>query len=210
MIHIKKGKIPKALIEYKIAKNSLYQDFPEKDSLRQSLLKEQHNLCAYCMGKIFENTMKIEHFKCQSTYPELQLDYNNMLGCCTGNEGKPHNQQTCDTFKGNLELLFSPANITDFQKMGLYYTDDGSIYSTNQAFNEQLNTVLNLNSNTLKNNRKDILDAVKYKLDSKPNLRSKEELEKFIRNYKDSPSPYYGIAIYYLEKKLAKRKSPHP
>lgn len=200
MLLIKKGNTPKELVEYKNSGNTSYESFQGKDAIRDSLISEQNRLCAYCMGKINTENMKIEHFKSQSKYPKLQLEYSNMLGCCDGGQGKPKKQQTCDTFKGDLELLLNPADEADFKKMHIYYTDDGSIFSENEEFNKQLNSVLNLNTNLLKNNRKDMIESAKLALSLKRGTRTKSEISNLIQKYKSQHKPYYGVAVYYLEK----------
>ena len=41
-----------------------------KDQLKESLLKEQGYLCAYCMSRISEDTMKVEHWHPQRSDTE--------------------------------------------------------------------------------------------------------------------------------------------
>ena len=108
---------------------NFYDENFAKNSIREFLPTEQNYLCAYCMGKISKTEMKIEHFKCQSSYPQFQLDYENMLGCCLGNKGKPLKQQTCDIFKENKELLLNSSVKNEFDKMQIIYLDDGTISS---------------------------------------------------------------------------------
>jgi phospho-2-dehydro-3-deoxyheptonate aldolase len=90
-----KNREPKFLIEYKnkfskeeLKNFDLYNDFPyktkencEKDekNLRKILLDEQGYICCYCMSRINCENSKIEHFKPQSKYKELQLDYKNLF-----------------------------------------------------------------------------------------------------------------------------------
>ena len=204
MVHIIKQSAPKTLIQYKNSGNTAYNDFPEKDDIRKNLVQEQNELCAYCMSKISAESakMKIEHFKCQSCFPELQLEYSNMLGCCLGQSGKPHKQQTCDTYKGDSSLSLNPSNEIDFKKMQIVYTDDGTIKSLNETFDKELNDVLNLNTNVLKANRKTMIESEKMALSSKTGTRSKVEIQKLIQKFEAAHKPYYGAAIYYLEKKL--------
>lgn len=51
-----------------------------KDVLRQSILKEQHHLCAYCMKRINDSPLHttIEHWYPLSKDKNSALDYNNM------------------------------------------------------------------------------------------------------------------------------------
>lgn len=204
MVQIIKKSAPKSLVEYKNAGNTSYDAFPNKRDIRISLVQEQNELCAYCMGKITADykNMKIEHFKCQTANPELQLEYTNMLGCCKGNEGFPKKMQTCDTHKGDFYLSLNPSNPADFNKMQIIYSDDGTIKSLNSQFDKELNKVLNLNTNQLKNNRKDMIESAQLALSIKKGTRTKAEIQKLIDNYKRQHKPFYGAAVYYLEKKL--------
>lgn len=54
MIFIQKSREPQKLLEYRLKKNSRFDDMDAdvKDALRMSLLQEQGYLCAYCMGRI--------------------------------------------------------------------------------------------------------------------------------------------------------------
>ena len=93
---IVKGQEPRSLVHYRAQSNSTYRDYSKKDELRIALVREQKGLCCYCTSRIRpeENKMKIEHWKCQSNYPELQLDYSNLLGSCCG---KTDLCEHCDT-----------------------------------------------------------------------------------------------------------------
>ena len=202
---ISKGKSFEAVIENLKTQNKdvdFYDSISNKEPIRTSLLNEQKNLCAYCMASISKNDMKIEHFKSQSVYPHYQLDYSNMLGCCKGNEGKPNKLQTCDTHKGNMDLSLNPSVKADFEKMKLIYFEDGTISSLDDSFRAELDSVLNLNAAFLKAKRKEMIDSAKQQLNYKNNSRSKAFIEKLIQKYKTQHKPYYGAAVYYLEKKL--------
>ena len=202
MLYIKKDSTPNELTEYKNNGNNSYESFPQKHAIRVSLLNEQTQLCAYCMQRISVEKMKIEHFKSQTSNPELQLEYSNMLGCCLGQEGKPYKQQTCDTHKGDMPLSLNPSVKSDFDKMRIMYSDDGAIISLDEKFDNEINTVLNLNTNLLKNNRRVMIEAAKQALNFKSGIRTKSEIEKLIDKFKSQHKPFYGAAVYYLEKKL--------
>ena len=98
-----------SLITHRQAPHSDYDNYPDKDSLRAMLVNEQRGLCCYCMGRIRSDSMKVEHWKCQSRFPGDQLDYRNLLGACQGGEGQPRSRQHCDTRKGDSDLRWNPA-----------------------------------------------------------------------------------------------------
>ncbi|TAD96752.1 MAG: TIGR02646 family protein, partial [Bacteroidetes bacterium] len=88
MIHIQIGKEPLELFAHRTNKTDTpdrapnYDNFRDMKELRDSLLRDQKYICAYCMRRISEDDMKIEHFRSQSTHPDLDLDYRNMLAVC--------------------------------------------------------------------------------------------------------------------------------
>ena len=88
MIYIKKSPPPKGFAAYCRQPGARYSDLSHKakKSLKQGLLRDQGYLCAYCMGHIDAGEMKVEHIDSQAIHPELELDYDNLLGCCYGGE----------------------------------------------------------------------------------------------------------------------------
>ena len=57
----------------------------KKILIKDSLLQEQHGLCAYCMKSIQE-VARIEHWKPLSSNTEDTLEYVNMFAVCDGGE----------------------------------------------------------------------------------------------------------------------------
>lgn len=52
MRNIRKGSEPASLTRHRCNTNSDYDNYPEKDELRESLVKEQRGICCYCMQRI--------------------------------------------------------------------------------------------------------------------------------------------------------------
>lgn len=185
-----------------------------KPAIQKSLCEEQGFICAYCMKRIYPKSdrMRVEHFEEQENHKEKTLDYSNMLGVCTGlTSGLYH----CDNFRGkmgygnNAPLKYNPSSIEDFSKQEISYKSDGTIISSDKEFNEQLSTVLNLNNEILKENRKAIRNQVikaigiiaKNKAITKTQLGNilKEWTSKDIEGkYKE----YFGVAVEFIEKRL--------
>lgn len=61
-------------------------DLLPKEEIRQSLLEEQHYLCAYCMKRIKNDGLHttIEHWEPLSVNKDKALEYDNMLAVCDG------------------------------------------------------------------------------------------------------------------------------
>lgn len=204
-----KGAEPASLTQHRLAPHSDYDNYTDKNGLRAALVAEQQGLCCYCMGRIQNepDKMKIEHWRCQANYPDEQLDYGNLLGACLGGEGQPPKHQHCDTRKGNLDLLWNPAEPGRHIQRQISYGTDGSIKSNNCEFNRQLNEVLNLNLPWLKNNRKRILDGILYWWQRRQRPVPRQRLVQAITS-RSTPygdlNPYGQVAIWWLERKLAR------
>lgn len=216
MIPIRKSNEPKSLLTYRSHPEALF-DGPDcnelkfssvKQDIRIRLVKDQGYLCAYCMSRIRPDakSMKVEHWQCRDRFPEKQLDYANLIGCCCGNEGGKPEQQHCDTSKGDKDLLFNPANSVHHDKLEIRYTSRGKIVSGDSEFDHQLNTVLNLNYSRLVENREAVWRAVTRRLSEITGSASPKEIDELIAGWeaKDQDGclkEYCGVAIYYLNKK---------
>lgn len=201
-----------------------------KKKLKESLLKEQGYLCAYCMSRISEDTMKVEHWHPQKSDTEgqelsaeekekerlLSIDYKNMLAVCIGNEGHPKKEQHCDTRKGNKHLLYNPSDPQDHNRLKIYYLRSGEIASEDAIFCAQLGSkeenkagVLNLNCPKLMNNRAAIINYIFKALQKLQKQASKGKISAILQNWKEPDSSgmlkeYAGVAIYFLTKRLQK------
>jgi uncharacterized protein (TIGR02646 family) len=204
---------PRSLVKHRSKQranqNADYENYPEKDDLRKSLLEEQGYICCYCMSRITSEQMKIEHWKPQTKYTSLQLDYRNLLGACKGGEGSRLQKQHCDTRKGESEITVNPIEGDKNCENLIRYRPDGEIYSTDESINLDLNKTLNLNLEFLKKNRKVALDVVLDQLRKKfPNTTWTANIrQKVINDLSDKDangyySEYCQIAIWYLKYKL--------
>jgi uncharacterized protein (TIGR02646 family) len=210
--------IPKSLIRHKAQPHSTYENYPEKDDLREALLKEQQYLCCYCMRRIqmpTEEKMKIEHFKPFSIYngtkgkEDLTLNYGNLLATCKGGEGGLKGNFHCDKSKGNKEIRLNP---TDKSLMDLIkFTAAGEIYTNVKDLDTELDEVLCLNTYALKEERKEVWKAVEQVL--KKQFGNKTVTKSFINekirhwetvSERGEAKPFVAVVLYHLRKKLAK------
>lgn len=206
MRKIDKGREPKEWIEKKCTPGADYNAIPE---LKNALLDEQGYLCAYCMQRISEDTMKVEHIKPRSKNKELNFEYKNLVACCKGGEGYSKDMQHCDTKKDDREIsidVFSDADIGTIS----YSSHTGEIKSSNTEYNKDINDILNLNCSYLKRQRISVLnaaiEALGKNLDWK-NSRIKKQYDKYLNKDKEGMyKPYCGIVLWFLGKKLAKQK----
>ncbi|ELS32373.1 MULTISPECIES: retron system putative HNH endonuclease [Pseudanabaena] len=200
---------PRSLVEHRSQANANYDNYPDKDKLRESLLKEQGYICCYCMSRIKLDEMKIEHWQPQTKYISRQLDYRNLLGACMGKQGARPQNQHCDTRKGDSEITINPIEGDKNCERLIKYRPDGEIYSTDESINRDLNETLNLNLEFLKKNRKAALYVVLDQLQKKfpktnwtANIRQKVINDLSDKDANGYYSEYCQIAIWYLKYKL--------
>ena len=212
MLYIQKKQEPDSLTKYRKQRFAHFDGYPNKDDIRRQLLEEQDHLCAYCMRRIDQEHMKIEHW-----YPEdrltdkERLEYKNMLGVCEGHiAGSKGADDTCDAHKGNELIVVNPQERSTVDKIK-YRTATGEIYSEDASIQKDLHITLNLNSekHQLKKNRKDTLDAVIREMRKlqQNGVWNRKIMESMLSFYESTHSggmkkEYAGIVIWYLQKKL--------
>ena len=96
MKHIKKSQEPEKFTNWKALENDDWKpnwdenfQTPEKPVVHDALLKEQGYICCYCGMRITRETSHIEHLKPRSTYPNLALEYTNLIASCQGESEEP-------------------------------------------------------------------------------------------------------------------------
>jgi uncharacterized protein (TIGR02646 family) len=205
----KREKEPRELLEFRKERGASYDGFPRKDVLRDALAEDQGALCCYCMRRISSASdgMKIEHYRCQRHYPELRLQWRNLLGACVGGEGQPRRLQTCDTFKGDQDIKVDPLAESVTQ---LRYLPDGRVTSPDPEIQGDLDDRLNLNCETLKRNRvaalTGFLEALDRKLHSAKSWTA-ESLDGELAKLREQRPlrEYVGVLEYWLAKHIEQR-----
>jgi uncharacterized protein (TIGR02646 family) len=220
MKQIIKNKEPHSLIQYRAQRGNY--DNLNKDELRASLIEEQGHICCYCMCRIPNNLKpaeieknypdnKIEHVKCQSRNRELELNYQNLLLACNGKHGYPRQMQTCDTFKGENDLSFNPADTERNIENYIKYSANGDIYSDNETINREINEILNLNTKDLKDIREVFYKCIQEKIIREGKRRQGKDIQRrfyesekqdLLTLKKNKYTPYCMIGIYLINKKL--------
>lgn len=172
MLPISKQPEPAGLRKYKKdwSQVASYEDFTrfkaEFLKLRKQLLKEQKHVCAYCGQHllIVENAngvaqMKTEHFSPQNGTAANDLNYQNLLACCLGNQDRPGDTY-CDSKKAKTSLshLQNPSTLSTRDRKILYKVnpkqEEVIVLSENAGKDFELNKdVLNLNHDYLKSRR---------------------------------------------------------
>jgi uncharacterized protein (TIGR02646 family) len=204
---ISKNAEPTSLTAHRQKPHSDYDNYVDKDALRQSLADEQRGLCCYCQSRIRPDTasMKIEHWQCQDNYSNRQLDYHNLLGGCLGGHGRPKREQHCDTRKGNDDLCFCLTDLAHPIERQIKFLGNGEITSDDENIKIAINDILNLNLDQLVRNRKAVLDAFKQRL-GRGNLDAARELQKWNGSQSGDLPEYAQVMVFWLGKKIARNK----
>lgn len=224
MVHIVKLAEPHALLQLKKEGLSDYSEItkPVKDAIKAQLFREQKGLCSYCMRRLHEDTMQIEHYIPQhaldgTVNAEKSIDYNNMLGVCPGGKGFAIHgikDLTCDQHRNNILLTVNPLDPQSIKK--IRYKADGTIFSEDSNINYDLDVVLNLNcvSAKLKVNRKAAMDAFQKAINSryKGKTITKQEWQKLRTHYQEGDrqglrQEYAGMFIAFIDRKLMAARS---
>lgn len=216
MRQIRKQREPKFWREFRKTPGATYGiEWMPKQELREALAKEQGYLCCYCMGRIedTQDGMKVEHWRSQSEHGEVQIDYENLLGACNGNQGHPFPEQHCDTHKKNTSISVNPASADRDCSKFFRYLSDGSIRPSEslpedekRAISSDLE-VLNINVEKLKVQRKALLDGLRSWLDKEHAGRSVsreillQKAQEWERSGADGKlKPFCQVAIFWLNK----------
>lgn len=184
-------------------------------------------------GKIYTETHhKVEHFLPRDIFngqhnfsksdnqiklrEDLRAEHSNLLLVCPDHAGAI---QHCDSFKGDNEFVAmpNPAHVLekDFDRIyQLQYNENGAISSNNSTINDELNTVVNLNHESLKAARKSAFKAISAAItravgeDWNKNYAKAIEAARTWRDMidasikKNTPLPYYTSTIYLLKKRF--------
>lgn len=177
MKYIQKSQPPQDFIDWKKLANQDWQpnwdnfQKPQKTSIHKSLLQEQGFICCYCGRRIVLEDSHIEHFKPRNKYPNLQLDYINLIASCEIDQDEPPPIPVhCGHKKGawyEENLMVSPvkSNCDDFFR----YTDDGQILATKEFDKQEAakTTIekLDLNINRLQKMRSAAIEGILDGLD---------------------------------------------
>ncbi|MGM9553492.1 MAG: hypothetical protein ACI3V2_04250 [Faecousia sp.] len=191
----------------------------EKAEVKESLLREQGYLCAYCMCRIDNGTGKhrstIEHCTPQAVTTEKErLNYKNMIAVCWGNrDAHCNDDKSCDAKRGSLPLERQGMEALDVFRgeslTAIHYSSDGTMYSEDAGVDRDINLRLNLNceARMLKQCRRSALIAVQKKVNADyPNKTApKEYYRRLLDAYMQQGgycTPYCGIIIDWLKKRV--------
>jgi uncharacterized protein (TIGR02646 family) len=206
MKHIVKVEEPVEFLEWKKKDKMFLRGKPNwdrlhtniKEILREVICKEQGYICCYCERELNENDYHLEHLKPKdkNKFPEIQLEYNNLLCSCQLEleKGEPRH---CGNSKGSWfqeENFISPLSLDCEGKFK--YTIDGHIEAANELDDAAIITIekLKLGIDKLNKMRE---KAIEPFIDD---ILSPQELNDFVTEYlveKDGKyNPFYSTIKY--------------
>ncbi len=211
MRYIRKGDEPESLANLKALANEDWKPTYEDDcrgevktQLHNVLLQEQGYICCYCGMAITREDSHIEHFKPRSIYPNLALEFTNLLASCQ-RERERREPQHCGVKKDKWydeQLMVSPldVNCASFFR----YAASGEILPTDELDKQDAakTTIekLGLGIEKLRLMRSAAIDGALLAIEG----LSDEEIEKFAQGYEqlDEGGQYmpFCTAIAYILK----------
>ena len=139
------------------------EGYKRRKRLRHQLVKEQGQICCYCMNRITCNTAHIEHFWPKEKFLDMDLEYDNLLASCNGEGSIIVSDEHCGHRKLNWwrEDMISPTDI-EVEKM-FHYSPDGRIHGVRgretSNIAQQMITNLGLDSYHLERNRRQAIES---------------------------------------------------
>jgi uncharacterized protein (TIGR02646 family) len=132
MKQIAKNNEPQAVLTWKAKADANWQPSyaelsgVEKRAIRDSLADEQGYICCYCNRDISDGDFHIEHFRPQETFPDKELEYNNLHVSCI-KQMTTKTASHCGNAKANWfdnQLTLSPL---DNHEISFKYLYDGNV-----------------------------------------------------------------------------------
>lgn len=173
MRHFTKIDSPETFENWKTTqgRSARYDGIPSqiKKDLRESLSKEQSNLCCYCGVSLQEDNKHIEHFKPQSQFPGQALKYKNLHVSCMGKKhiiSEVEELEFCGHEKGNWydeDLLVSPLD-PNCESYFLFNFNGSVIDNKNSAAKETIKK-LNLDAYLLRCQREQAIEGFMEAID---------------------------------------------
>ncbi|MFT4929673.1 MAG: hypothetical protein ACI8WB_005808 [Phenylobacterium sp.] len=160
MRQILKGDVPVPFQQWRQKNRTAnWQDFSGSDiyqALRETLIKQQGQMCCYCEVAITANIdAHIEHIKDKDSSPQLLFDFANLLASCQYND-------CCGHKKGNGYFADMVTPLQSDCQSRFIYTGSGEIHPLDEedSFAYQTIELLALNCNRLKDRRQSIIKAL--------------------------------------------------
>ena len=191
MKQLTKGGVPEFFTKYILRNSPRHWDeiSPIRQELREHILMEQGNCCAYTEIRISESTNSHnDHYRTRNLFPQLTFDYHNMLVSCNSEEyGAKHKDKHIKSAEDYDDLVNPvkevPSDFIEFAYTGEVLSVGGSTKG------EKTISFFNLNAKALVERRKTMATCMlqmKDYLTEEEIVESIGEFETMVRQlYKD-------------------------
>jgi uncharacterized protein (TIGR02646 family) len=224
VIRYRKGTAPRRLTELAATPTMTWAGLgaPDRDPIREALIRDQGSLCAYCERRITlrddpatgRPRMKIEHWIPRASSTEHHLTWSNLLGVCLGGVHEASaSRKHCDESRGDHKLFMHPVDGQGADpREHLEYTQGGEVRpAVDDPRVVSDIKVLNLNARQLIRSRSAVLDALRERL-KKSNFETGElrKLERMHRIEPGTQTPEHAELVrYFVRKKLRQKGELH-
>jgi uncharacterized protein (TIGR02646 family) len=186
MRRITKSSAPGSFITFSRQQEARFEglDKDTKLDLKMSLLNEQGWICGYCQRRIRDvNRASIEHFCEQSICKERGLDYKNLMAVCSGIHGTM--AHTCDKskskFSANSGLPIEVCPWIDSHMQAISYNSGGVIKSKFDRHTSEIDKILNLNLEILRDLRQNKFTSVFKEVKDLTGQKQKDKLRRILK-----------------------------
>lgn len=172
-------------VHYKTADSEIKQE------LKQHMLEIQKHICAYCCSQIDDTKAHNEHIKPQDLYPNLSMEYTNLVVSCT-TQGA---ESTCGMHKENdfnENLFVSP--LSEDCENNFRFEMNGKVAGITEKGRYTVE-LLNLNSYRLVSARKALIDEIE-----RSTTLGREYILQYYVNEKDGMLPRFVDMTEYFMK----------
>ena len=216
MLRYRKGKTPSCLADLQSTPGAKWSSLgaAERSQIRSALTRDQGGLCAYCQRRLpaegdaaAAHGFRIEHWEARSE--ELgDFHWRHLLGVCSGDTSAPERMLHCDQKRGNTPLFLHPVEGEGpSPRQHLRYLGDGTVRSDDAQAEKDVDKTLNLNAGFLKRARREVVEALRLRLDKKGFSKHAitKELEACALRSGIAAPEQAEVARYYLERWLRKK-----
>lgn len=158
MKQITKGAIPDFFSQFVAKKEpKTWEDVsPIRKELREYILQEQGNCCAYTEVRLeSEANCHIDHYKTRNLFPEKTFDFDNLLVSCNSEEYAAKYKDKQIKSKSNYDDLINPVEESPLEHIEFAFT--GDVLPLNESKKgENTISVFNLNEKSLLERRKTV------------------------------------------------------
>jgi len=130
--------------------------------LRKDILKsEQNGVCAYCEQSITSDkeSSNIDHFRTRNLFPELTLEYDNLVVSCNSNNRCSNHKDNNIKIKNEYDNIVNP--VKENPEEFFEFLPTGEILPKNERAEKTIE-VFNLNHKSLQQRREGIAKTLMY------------------------------------------------